>query len=67
MSRIASRVSSVNASGSTLTKRPSGVSNVDTPSVVSRRYGVSSGPMGRRSWYSNSGTPSRYPSGSARP
>ena len=29
------------------TKRPSAVSNVDTPSVVSRRYGVSSGPMGR--------------------
>ncbi len=37
MSTIACWASSVSASRSTLTKRPSGVSNVDTPSVVNRR------------------------------
>ena len=37
------RVSSVSASGSTCRNRRPPASNVDTPSVVSRRYGVSSG------------------------
>jgi hypothetical protein len=41
------------------------VSNVDTPSVVSRR--ACRPARWEESWYSNSGTPSRYPSGSARP
>ena len=37
------------ALGSTLRNVPSGVSNVDTPSVVTSRYGVSSGPSGNSS------------------
>ena len=56
MSRIASRVSSVSASGSTLTKRPSAVSKVDTPSVGQQAVRRVVVPEGRRSWYSNSGT-----------
>ena len=55
MSCIASWVSSVSASGSTRTNRPSGVSTVPTPSVVTSRYGVSSWPIGSSSVYSNSG------------
>ena len=49
MSCIAAAVSAVIALGSTLRNVPSGVSNVETPSVVTRRYGVSSGPSGRSS------------------
>ena len=49
MSRIASAVRRVIAAGSTRRNVPAGVSNVDTPSVVTRRYGVSSGPSGSSS------------------
>ena len=55
MSRIASRVSAVSASGSTRTNVPAGVSNVETPSVVTSRYGVVSWPRGSSSVKSNSG------------
>ena len=55
MSRIASRVMRVIAAGSTCRKVPSGVSTVDTPSVVTSRYGVSSGPRGSSSVKANSG------------
>ena len=55
MSCIASCVSNVSAVGSTRTKRPSGVSTVSTPSVVTSRYGVSSWPIGSSSVNSNSG------------
>ena len=54
MSCIAAAVSAVMALGSTLRNVPSGVSNVDTPSVVTSRYGVSSGPSGNSSVYLNS-------------
>ena len=42
MSCIASAVRRRIASGSTFRKVPSGVSNVETPSVETSRYGVSS-------------------------
>src|SRR4051794_9523720 len=51
MSCIASAVSRVIASGDTRRKRPAGVSIVSTPSVVSRRYSVGSGPSGSVSVY----------------
>ena len=49
MSCIASEVSRSIASGETLRKVWPSTSMVDTPSVVSSRYGVSSLPMGSRS------------------
>ena len=49
MSCIASAVSSRIASGATWRKVRPPASNVDTPSVVTSRYGVSSGPIGSRS------------------
>src|SRR4051812_17693386 len=51
---MASAVSRVSAAGSTRRKRRPSASNVDTPSVVSSRYCVSSGPSGSMSWYMNS-------------
>ena len=54
MSCIAAAVKAVMALGSTLRNGPSGVSNVDTPSVVTSRYGVSSGPSGNSSVWMNS-------------
>src|SRR4051812_37727744 len=53
---MASAVSRVSAAGSTRRKRRPSASNVDTPSVVSSRYCVSSGPSGSMSWYWNSVT-----------
>ena len=53
MSRIAAAVSDVMAEGWTRRNVPAGVSNVDTPSVVNKRYGVSSGPSGSSSVYVN--------------
>src|SRR3954452_1375212 len=55
MSCIASAVSRWIASGETCRKVRPFASNVDTPSVVTSRYGVSSVPVGRRSLYRNSG------------
>jgi hypothetical protein len=49
MSCIAVAVRRVRASGSTRRNVPAGVSNVETPSVVTSRYGVSSGPRGSSS------------------
>ena len=43
MSRIASDVRRVSASGSTRRNSPAGLSNVETPSAVTSRYGVSRG------------------------
>ena len=60
MSRIAVAVRSRSASGSTWRKVRPAASTVDTPSVVSSRYGVSSGPSGSRSVYSKSGMPRAY-------
>src|SRR3546814_3839212 len=54
MSRNAVRVSSVSASGSTSRNVRPAASTVRTPSVVRRRYGVVSGPRGRRSVYARS-------------
>ena len=52
MSRIASRVSRVSASGSTRRKVFPAASNVDTCSGVSSRYGVgASSTTGSISWY----------------
>ena len=56
MSCIASAVSRRIASGATWRKVRPFASKVETPSVVTSRYGVSSGPVGRRSEYSNSGS-----------
>src|SRR6185312_14742576 len=63
MSCIAVSVSSRSASGSTCRNVRPPASTVLTPSVVSRRYGVSSGPVGRRSAYSKSGMPPAYSRG----
>ncbi len=49
MSCIASLVSRWIASGATRRKVCPSASNVETPSVVTSRYGVSSAPVGRRS------------------
>ncbi len=51
MSCIASAVSRRIASGVDLEEGPAArrASNVETPSVVTSRYGVSSGPIGSRS------------------
>ena len=49
MSCIASAVSRRMASGSTCRKVLPPASNVETPSVVTSRYGVSSAPVGSRS------------------
>jgi len=46
---MAAAVSAVIALGSTFRNVPAGVSNVDTPSVVTSRYSVSSGPSGSSS------------------
>src|SRR3954447_865664 len=56
MSCIASAVSRWIASGATWRKVRPLASNVETPSVVISRYGVSSLPVGRRSEYRNSGS-----------
>ena len=48
MSCIASAVNLVIASASTSRNMPSGVSTVRTPSVVTNRYSVSSGPSGKQ-------------------
>ena len=56
MSCIASAVRRRIASGSTFRNVPSGVSNVETPSVVTSRYSVSSAPSGSSSVYWNGGT-----------
>src|SRR6188508_243851 len=69
MSCIASAVSRWIASGATRRKVCPSASKVETPSVVISRYGVSSGPIGSRSEYRNSGSvatnveyrPSDYP------
>jgi NitT/TauT family transport system substrate-binding protein len=53
---IASFVSTVSAAGSTWRNVRPCASNVETPSVVRRRYGVSSGPRGNSSWYAKSVT-----------
>lgn len=55
MSRMPSEVMRVSAECSTFRNRPWGVSNVDTPSVVTRRYGVSSWARGSSSVKANSG------------
>ena len=55
MSRIASAASRRSASGSTSRKVRPAASTVRTPSSVSRRYSVVSGPVGSRSVYANSG------------
>src|SRR5215216_4614188 len=57
MSCIASAVSAVSALGSTRRNVPAGVSNVVTPSVVTRRYWVSSDPSGSSSVYERSAMP----------
>ncbi len=49
MSCIASLVSAVSAAGSTWRKRRPPASKAETPSLVSSRYSVSSGPSGSRS------------------
>jgi hypothetical protein len=54
MSCIAVAVSIRIASGSTFRNVPSGVSNVDTPSVDTRRYSVVSSPSGSISVYGTS-------------
>ena len=59
ISRMASWVIRVMASGETFKKVPCGVSKVLTPCVVTRRYSVSSLPNGRISVNSNSDIPSR--------
>src|SRR5262245_56229110 len=56
MSCIASAVRRLMASSSTARNVPCAVSNVETPSDVTRRYGVGSGPSGSSSVYWKSST-----------
>lgn len=60
MSCIASAVRRVIAAGSTLRNVPSSVSTVSTPSVVTSRYWVVSGPSGRSSVNSFTGSTYRW-------
>ena len=57
MSRMASRVRSVSSSGSTCRNVCPLAVKVDTPSLVSLRYVVESGPSGNGSWYAKSVIP----------